>query len=102
MAVRLSGNCDVAGRVRDKKHTETMVGEHKSARERAGSLTMSEADRLCENEKKKRREMEVFQTMAREEIQLGTHCVRVGEGSQLVTHVSNAPRYAPNVQMPLT
>jgi len=55
MAVRLSGNCDVAGRVGDKKHTDTMVGEHKSAHQQAGGLTMSEADRLCENEKEKER-----------------------------------------------
>lgn len=62
MAVRLSGKCDLAGRVRDKNHTNMMVGEHKSAHKHAGSLTMSEADRLCENGK--RRKNEEFQIMA--------------------------------------
>ncbi len=54
MAIRLSGKCDLAGRVGDKNHTNTAVGEHKSAHEQAGSLTMSEADRLCEDGEEER------------------------------------------------
>ena len=51
MAVRLSGKCDLAGRFRDKYPTNTPLVEHKSAPEQTGSLTTSEADRLCENQK---------------------------------------------------
>lgn len=62
MAIRLSGNCDSAGRITDKNHTNVIVGELWSAHEQAGSLTMNEADRLCENEKEERNEE--FQIMA--------------------------------------
>lgn len=98
MAVRLSGNCDVAGRVRDKNHTNTMAGEHKSAHEQAGSLTMSEADRLCENEKE--RENEEFQKQwQRKKYSLGTQS-ESQRGSQLVTDVHAFPsRSVPAVQM---
>lgn len=48
-----------------------VVGEHKSTREQTGCLTMSEADRLHENEQEEEKNKD-FEIMAGKKIQLGT------------------------------